>query len=184
MTNCPFCLRRSSRIHRTIDGLVQTTCSNCGKIIAKESRIERDGCLEGVEMSDTPFERIVKILNEFESPGGRSFRTENDLELMVSAHLQTHGINNTRQKVDTRKGDRYDIICRCNSGKDVCIELKKKAVTNDTRQLDRYHRKYPGGLIVVCWRAVEAFREVFEQVKEQSPTPVALVEVSRRYSIS
>ena len=133
---------------------------------------------------NTPFERIVKILNEFESPGGRPFRTENDLELMVSEHLKTHGINHIRQKIDSKKGDRYDIICRCNSGKDVCIELKKKAVTEDAHQLDRYHRRYPGGLIVVCWRAVGAFREIHHQVKQQSPTPIALVEISRRYSMS
>ena len=131
----------------------------------------------------TPFEKILQILNEFEVPDGQPFRTENDLEFMVSAHLKTHGISHTRQKTDSKKGDRYDIIC--SSGKDdICIELKKKAVTEDAHQLDRYHRKYPGGLVIVCWRAVGAFREICHHVQQQSPTPIALVEISRRYSMS
>lgn len=133
----------------------------------------------------TPFDRILHVLNEFEVPGGQPFRTETDLEIMVSAHLKTHGINHTRQKTDSAKGDRYDIICTCDSSKDdICIELKKKAVTEDAHQLDRYHRRYPGGLIIVCWRAVGAFREICRHVQQQSPTPIALVEVSKRYSMS
>ena len=132
----------------------------------------------------TPFESILRVLNEFETPGGRPFRTEDDLEVMVSAHLQTHGISHVRQKTDSKRGDRYDITCSSGNSDDVCIELKKTAITADARQLDRYHRKYPGGLIVVCWRAARSFREVFGQVQLQSPTPIALVEISKRYSMS
>lgn len=106
---------------------------------------------------------------------------ESQLEEKLKKHLEKHSFYVTRQKVE--KENRYDLICSTENQL-VCIELKIRADISDLNQFDRYLRNFKDGFIVVCWQASFSVKDIFSQVTEQSPTPVALIELSKRYSLA
>ena len=109
------------------------------------------------------------------------------LESLLETELRTHleskgkGFNISRQV--TKKKDRYDLLCRKNNEL-VCIELKLRTNISDIKQFDRYLPKFRDGLIVFCWQATASVREIFSNVTQQSPIPVTLIELSKKYSLA
>ena len=125
------------------------------------------------------FTSIIKSINEFlpDDP----ITLESQLEEKLKKHLEKHGFFVTRQKIE--KENRYDLIC--SSGNQiVCIELKIHADISDLNQFDKYLRNFKDGFIVVCWQASFSVKDIFLHVTEQSPTPIALIELSERYSLA
>lgn len=125
------------------------------------------------------FTSIIKSINEFlpDDP----ITLESQLEEKLKKHLEKHGFFIARQKIE--KENRYDLIC--SSGNQiVCIELKIHADISDLNQFDKYLRNFKDGFIVVCWQASFSVKDIFLHVTEQSPIPVALIELSERYSLA
>lgn len=123
------------------------------------------------------FKKLKIIIDDFipEEP----IFTENVLEEILLKYLKNKGFAVTRQV--TKKRDRYDLIVK--DGKEtVCIELKKKASIKDIKQFDRYLPKFKDGLIIICWQCTSNLKEIFNNVKRQSPFQLALIELSKRYS--
>lgn len=106
---------------------------------------------------------------------------ESILEKELTEFLQKNGFTVSRQV--TKKKDRYDLLCR-EGNELVCIELKKHAVISDIQQFDRYLPKFKDGLIVVCWQSTTSVREIFAEVVKQSPIPLCLIELSKKYSLA
>lgn len=104
--------------------------------------------------------------------------TEALLEAKLKDYLKP--IVTTTSQV-SKKENRYDLVCRLNDEL-VCIELKIKAESSDFAQFDRYLKEFRDGLIIVCWQATFSVREVFAAVKEQSPIPIEMVELSKRFA--
>lgn len=125
------------------------------------------------------FEKLITLLDNFEISD--AFTSEADLEEKLCQYLKNNDISYTSQC--SEKQNRYDVICSDGTQK-VCIELKVKAQSSDLEQFDRYMQRFPDGFIVLCWIASVPVREIFESVQTQSPTPVRLLELSKRYSIA
>lgn len=125
------------------------------------------------------FSELVKVINEFlpDDP----MRTESELEQKIMSHLHDKGFNVSSQI--SKRHDRYDLVCR-NINEVVCIELKLRADISDIKQFDKYLPKFKDGIIVVCWQASFSVQDIFHNVAEQSPIPIALIELSRKYSIA
>ncbi len=125
------------------------------------------------------FSSLVKSINEFlpDDP----MVTESQLEEKLKTHLESNGFIVFRQV--TKRKDRYDLICR-ERNEVVCMELKIYADISDIEQFDRYLKKFKGGFIVVCWRASFSMQDIFKQVTDQSPIPVQLIELSKKYSLT
>ncbi len=104
-----------------------------------------------------------------------------EIELRTYLESKRRGFNISRQV--TKKEDRYDLLCRRNNEL-VCIELKLRANISDLKQFDRYLPKFRDGLIVFCWQATASVREIFSNVTQQSPIPVTLIELSKKYSLA
>ena len=115
-----------------------------------------------------------------------SIRGERDLEADICGHLEgAHGFGVERQVAGGRGRNRYDIVCRHPRapGK-VCVEIKLKATASNFEQFDRYIRQFPDGLVVACWSATRAVRDVVERAAASSPVPVGLVEVGRQHALA
>lgn len=75
----------------------------------------------------------------------------------------------------SRKLGRCDLLVN-----DVAIELKFYATKQCAEQLDRYAAETScKGLILMCWKASEPVRELFEEVKKTAKIPVALIEIRK-----
>lgn len=124
------------------------------------------------------FAQLLKALGEFmpENP----MMAEWILEEKMRHFLLDRGFSVESQV--SKKGDRYDLICK-NGMEIVCIELKIKATISDVEQFDRYMPKFRDGFIIVCWNATDSLRDVFDNVIEQTPTPIALMELCMKYSM-
>jgi len=105
---------------------------------------------------------------------------ESILENELTEFLGKNGFIITRQV--TKKKDRYDLLCR-EGNQLVCIELKQRADISDIEQFDKYLPKFKDGLIVVCWQVSKSVREIFADVVKQSPIPLCLIELSKKYSL-
>jgi len=125
------------------------------------------------------FTRLVKTINEFTPDTPLDLEVE--LEEKLRNHLHSNGFTTSRQVI--KKSNRFDLICRENNSI-VCLELKIIAEVSDLHQFDRYLRQFKDGLIVVCWQATFSVKDIFLQVVEQSPTPVALIELCKKYSLA
>lgn len=125
------------------------------------------------------FSKLVQAINEFQPD--EPMVAERDLETRLREHLHRHGFAVERQV--TKDKDRYDLVCRT-FDEIVCIELKLKTDTSDIKQFDKYLPKFKDGLIVVCWSASFALRNIFESVIEQSPIPTVMIELSKRYTLA
>ncbi|MDE1867574.1 MAG: hypothetical protein KGI08_07700 [Thaumarchaeota archaeon] len=123
------------------------------------------------------FELLVKEIGNFIDQ--EPIITESRLEEKISDYIKSKGIMIENQV--SKKEDRYDLICR-NGKETVCVELKIKASIKDIKQFDRYFPKFRDGFIVVCWQASFHLKMDFESVKKQSPIPIELIELSKRYS--
>lgn len=124
------------------------------------------------------FSNLLLAINDFAPDDPMVL--ENQLEEKLRSHLQNKGFSIERQV--PKEKDRYDLICR-SFNETVCIELKLKTDTSDIKQFDKYLPKFKDGLIVVCWQATFALRDIFENVIEQSPIPITLIELSKRYTL-
>ena len=124
------------------------------------------------------FQKVQTKLNQFHLV--EPFVSEADLESKITKYLRDNKFHATTQKVSDNK--RYDIICtdRTNT---VCIELKTKADASNVKQFDKYHRDFPDGFIILCWYATKPLKEIFSSVQKQSPTNIALVEISNGNSM-
>jgi len=105
---------------------------------------------------------------------------ENVIEDGLYHHLKGRGFDVTKQV--TKKKNRYDLIVK-KCGEIVCVEMKIHASTNDVRQFDRYLKKFKDGMIVVCWQCSFPMKSIFSEVKEQSPYPIALIELSKKFEL-
>lgn len=124
------------------------------------------------------FNKILNILDSIRLD--EPFEYESELEERVARLLRSENIKSKTQQKS--KDLRYDVIC--NEGSTVvCIELKVIADTSNVKQFDEYHQNFPNGFIILCWRATGPLRDIFESVKRQSPTSIALVEISQRSSM-
>lgn len=123
------------------------------------------------------FSRILKDLEDFELE--KPAMLESELEEQVYQFLSLKGIEITRQV--SEKKDRYDLICK--SGKEiVCVELKVFTDSSDIKQFDRYYPKFPDGFIVLCWQSNFTVRDLFRMVSKQSPIPIQMIELCKRYA--
>lgn len=125
------------------------------------------------------FSQLVQAINEF-TPD-EPMILESQMEKSLRKHLQKRGFLTERQV--TKKADRYDLVCR-NYNETVCIELKLRTDVSNLKQYDKYLPKFKDGLIVVCWQASRTVKDVFFEVTEQSPIPVTLIEISRKYALA
>ena len=125
------------------------------------------------------FEKLITLLDNFEISD--AFTSEADLEEKLCQYLKNNDIFYTSQL--SEKQNRYDVICSDGTQK-VCIELKVKARSSDLEQFDKYMQRFPDGFIVLCWIASISVREIFTTVQSQSPTPIQLLELSKKYSIA
>ena len=125
------------------------------------------------------FTSLVECISEF-TPD-KPLIVEYVLEEELRRFLEARGFTVSRQV--TKKKDRYDLLCR--SGNQlVCLELKQRADISDVSQFDRYLPKFKDGLIVICWQASRSVRDIFSNVIEQSPIPLALIELSKKYGLA
>lgn len=123
------------------------------------------------------FLRILKDLEDFDL--AKPAMLESELEDQVYQFLSSKGIEITRQV--SEKKDRYDLICK--SGNEiVCIELKVFTNTKDLKQFDRYYPQFKDGFIVLCWQANFTVRDLFNLVRDQSPIPIEMIELCKRYA--
>ena len=124
------------------------------------------------------FSNLIEHINRFlpDEP----MVLESDLETKLRDFLESKGFTVSRQI--TKKRDRYDLLCRQGSEL-VCLELKLRADISDIKQFDKYLPKFKDGLIVVCWQATISVREIFANVIKQSPIPLALIELSKKYAL-
>lgn len=125
------------------------------------------------------FYKLIHTIEDFytEDP----LTIEAQLERKLAKYLREKGFAVTSQV--TKKRDRYDLICKFGN-ETVCLELKINAEVKDLKQFDRYLPKFRDGLIVVCWIASFTVRTLFDQVEQQSPIPVKLIEISKRYNLA
>lgn len=125
------------------------------------------------------FSKLIKSINSF-VPNDPIVK-EDELETKLRSHLENDGFTVSRQ---VRKNEnRYDLICR-EGNSQVCIEMKLKAEISDIRQFDRYLINFKDGFIVVCWSATFSVRDIFNNVIDQSPIPVSLIELSKKYGLA
>lgn len=111
-----------------------------------------------------------------------AFASEQDLQDMLVQFLKSKNISCKVQQTSQNK--RYDVVCfDFHKSSTVCIELKIRAETSHVTQFDKYHKDFADGFIILCWNASTPLKEIFEDVILQSPTPVALVELSRQHSM-
>ena len=125
------------------------------------------------------FTKLTECINTFlpDTP----MVIESILEKELRVFLEASGFTVSRQV--TKKKDRYDLLCR-DGNELVCIELKKHADISDIKQFDKYLPKFKDGLIVVCWQVSGSVREIFAEVVKQSPIPLCLIELSKKYSLA
>lgn len=124
------------------------------------------------------FNQLVETINNF-TPD-EPITLESKLENRLRLHLQKESFNVSQQVVKRR--NRYDLLCRLDN-EVVCIEMKLRTTVTDLQQFDKYLPKFKDGLIVVCWQASFTVKDVFKNVKKQSPIPVELIELSQKYSL-
>lgn len=129
------------------------------------------------EYSSVFFTQLCKLLKEFDVID--PIMTEKQLEEKIFNYLKEKGIEVERQV--TSHKDRYDLICK-SDGKRICLELKLKATISDIQQFDRYLRKFRDGFIIVCWQTTLSVKYIFSSVRKQSPIPIAMIEISKRYA--
>lgn len=122
------------------------------------------------------FSKIVKEMESFEMD--KPTLVEAELEDQVYNYLSKKIMKITRQVSEKR--DRYDLICE-EENEIVCVELKVLTNIKDIKQFDRYLAKFKDGFIVVCYQANFSVKNLFAAVKEQSPFPMELIELSQRY---
>lgn len=72
--------------------------------------------------------------------------------------------------------NRFDLLLTKDELKMV-IEVKRLAALDCVAQLDRYSI-FANGLIVICWKATDAFKKVFESAKHS--IPIALIQLKQR----
>lgn len=126
----------------------------------------------------TLFASVLKALGGFQPDD--PIRSESELESRTKQFLEEKGFQIESQV--SKKKDRYDLIIK-KDGQTVCLELKLKADISDIEQFDRYMPKFREGFIVMCWNATDSMRDIFDNVIQQTPTPIALIELSARYSM-
>lgn len=124
----------------------------------------------------TLFSKIVQEMEGFEMD--KPTLVEAELEDQVYNYLSKKIMKITRQVSEKR--DRYDLICE-EENEIVCVELKVLTNTKDLKQFDRYLTKFKDGFIVVCYQANFTVRDLFNSVRDQSPFPIELIELSKRY---
>lgn len=127
----------------------------------------------------TLFQDLLTAIDDFKP--SQPMVIESLLEKELTNHLTKKGFIVTSQV--TKKKDRYDLLCRRDNSL-VCLELKLRADISDLKQFDRYLPKFRDGLIVFCWQATASVREIFSNVTQQSPIPVTLIELSKKYSLA
>lgn len=125
------------------------------------------------------FSEIVTALESFVPKD--PMVTEATLESAIELHLLKNNFVITRQV--SQENDRYDLLCR-RDNEVVCIEVKLRADTTDIRQFDKYLKKFKDGFIIICWQASFSIKEITEHVIQQSPFPLALIELAKRYNLT
>lgn len=125
----------------------------------------------------TLFDSLVETINKF-APLEPIIK-EKQLEDKLLDYLKKQGF--TVKPQVSQKQDRYDLICNQGIEK-VCLELKIKTSPADIKQFDRYLFKFKDGMIIVCWQASLNLKELYRNVKKQSPIPIELIEVAKRYA--
>ncbi len=125
------------------------------------------------------FSRIVNSINEFLPD--KAIVKESELERLLRIHLEKDGFNVSRQV--TNEENRHDLLCR-ERNTVVCLELKLRADVSNIKQFDRYLPKFKDGFIVVCWQASFSVTDIFKKVIDQSPIPVALIQLSEKYGLA
>jgi hypothetical protein len=122
------------------------------------------------------FEKLVESLNKFQLT--EQIFDERELEKKIVMFLKDHGFNvKTQDRVNSEI--RNDIVVTFKNGKKICVELKVKADLGVMKQLDNYLPHYKNGIILMCWKASENTRKVFDKVKGEIKTPIALIEVRK-----
>ncbi len=126
---------------------------------------------------DSLFEELVASIDGFVPR--EPITKEYQLEEKLSEYLIENGFPVQTQR--KRQNDRYDVVCE-KDDQTVCMELKIIAKTSDIKQFDRYMKNFNDGFIIVCWQAAFTVKDLFRQVKEQSPIPIELIELARKYA--
>lgn len=126
------------------------------------------------------FETICQLIEQFHI--NKTIITENELEINLTNYLRQNNLKvTTQQRVNSTT--RNDIVVKLN-GKTMCIELKKTADLSCMKQLDKYLDFYNDGLILVCWKASENVRRVFQRVQSlYISIPTKLIELREYQTI-
>jgi len=80
------------------------------------------------------------------------------------------------QKEFVAAQNRFDLLL-VRDGMKIVVEIKRLAGLGCLEQLDRYS-VFANGLIVVCWKATDAFKKAFESAKHS--IPIALIQLKQR----
>ena len=117
--------------------------------------------------NEVGFEELVLILQKF---GLRySPSRESEIESELVKYLMFNNLNPKEQVIKNTK--RFDIVVS-----PYIIEIKRVAGKNIVDQLDSYSA-YCEGLVVVCWKASESLKLIFDAESKSAKIPVALIEV-------
>lgn len=114
-------------------------------------------------------QRIVEVLRDMNIFSWQA-HSEKELHELVYAKLKDYGF--TVSSEFPMGHDRFDFVCN-----GVIIELKRLASSQICEQLDEYSRTAKA-LIVVCLKATEPFKEIFQKAK--LTIPCALVELKHQ----
>lgn len=125
------------------------------------------------------FAKLIRSLDKFLP--AEPIMVESQMERKIQEHLSRDGFSVQRQV--SKNANRYDLICKQDS-QTVCIELKMKIETGDIKQFDKYIKEFRDGFIVVCWQSSFPMKEIFYNVIDQSPVPVTMIELAKRYMIT
>lgn len=126
-------------------------------------------------MIDSEFQQILLAVSRLvlrSSP-----KRELEVQRTVLDHLQNCDICPWKiQQEFVAAQNRFDLLL-VKDGVKIVIEIKRLATIGCLEQLDRYS-VFANGLIVVCWKATDAFKKAFESAKHS--IPIALIQLKQR----
>ena len=105
---------------------------------------------------------------------------ERELEDVLALYLRKNEYKTIRQ--ERMIVGRTDLVVEIKQIK-ICIELKVYATLMAMEQLDRYLPKYPGGLVLMCWKASKNVEQVFKNVKAQINVPIELIQIYKNHGL-
>ena len=125
------------------------------------------------------FKKLIKTLNRFQIT--EQIFDEKELETKLATFLRD---NDYQIKTQDRISPEFrnDIVVMINEQK-ICIELKVYANLSCMKQLDDYLPFYKDGIILLCWKASQNVKIVFDRVKQSIKTPIELIEVRKNNSM-